>query len=68
MNKSQRAKVYDPSLIEYEVTKNQAPYQDGIVEYIRKHPNRIEIVRVKLSKDEWDAIKTSSAVQRIVFQ
>jgi len=61
-------KKYDPFLVEYEISKRQAPFTDGIVEYLKKHDNRIEIVRVKLSKAEWEAIKTSQAMQRVVFQ
>lgn len=60
-------KKYDKSLIEYEIAKHQAPYTDGVVEFLKKHDNRIEVVRVKLSEAEWDSIKTSSAMQWIIF-
>ncbi len=60
-------KKYDPQLVEYEIAKHQAPYTDGLVTYLKKHDNRVEVVHVKLSKAEWDSIKTSKAMQYIVF-
>lgn len=60
-------KRYDRNLIEKEISKHQAPYVDGIVEYLKLHENRVEIVRVKLSKAEWNTVKGSAAFQRLLF-
>jgi hypothetical protein len=68
LHKSQwEAKVVDPEIIEYEESRFALPYTDGMVEYLKKHDNRIEVVRVKLSREEWNAIRGSKALKRIVL-
>lgn len=60
-------KVYDPQLVEHEEARFALPYTDGIVEYIKKHDDRVEIVRVKLDETEWNALRGSTALQCLVL-
>lgn len=59
-------KKYDPQTTEDELAKF-LPYTDGIVEYLVKTPRGIEIKRVKLTEEEWNATRVSRTLQYLIF-
>lgn len=64
LHKSQwEPKKYDPFLIEYEEARRVLPYTDGLVEYLTS----TGIKTKKLTEAEWNALRTSTALQRLTL-
>lgn len=60
---------YNPFLIEIELASKTAPYpEDGIIEYLHVTPTGVEIRKKWASEKDWNQLKSSNQLQRLVLK